>query len=112
VEGLAIHLTEDPWPEMEDSRQKGLPLISLTSLQGSWAQLPPTSVSTAYLSASVATQHLLDRYSMSTVRQLMKVLMTGQSLETAMQQKMSMSYEQFQLQWAQSHKPHMSERGS
>ena len=112
VEGLAIHLTEDPWPEMEDSRQKGLPLISLTSLHGSWAQLPSTSVSTAYLSASVATQHLLDRYSMSTVRQLMKVLMTGQSLETAMQQKMSMSYEQFQLQWAQSHKPYVSERGS
>lgn len=112
VEGLAIHLTEDPWPDMEESRQKSLPLIPLTSLHGSWAQLPATSVSTAYLSANVATQHLIDRYSLSTVRQLMKMLMTGQSLETAMQQKMSMSYEQFQLQWAQSHKPHVSERGS
>ena len=112
VEGLAIHLTEDPWPDMEESRQKSLPLIPLSSLHGSWAQLPATSVSTAYLSANVATQHLIDRYSLSTVRQLMKMLMTGQSLETAMQQKMSMSYEQFQLQWAQSHKPHVSERGS
>jgi hypothetical protein len=112
VEGLAIHLTEDPWPDMEESRQKSLPLIPLTSLHGSWAQLPATSVSTAYLSANVATQHLIDRYSLSTVRQLMKMLMTGQSLETALQQKMSMSYEQFQLQWAQSHKPHVSERGS
>ena len=112
VEGLAIHLTEDPWPDMEESRQKNHPLIPLTSLHGSWAQLPARSVSTAYLSANVATQHLIDRYSLSTVRQLMKMLMTGQSLETAMQQKMSMSYEQFQLQWAQSHKPHMSERGS
>ncbi len=112
VEGLAIHLTEDPWPDMEESRQKSLPLIPLASLHGSWAQLPATSVSTAYLSANVATQHLIDRYSLSTVRQLMKMLMTGQSLETAMQQKMSMSYEQFQLQWAQSHKPHVSERGS
>jgi hypothetical protein len=112
VEGLAIHLTEDPWPDMEESRQQNSPFISLASLHGSWAQLPPSSVSTAYLSATVATQHLLDRYSMSTARQLMKVLMTGQSLETAMQQKMSISYEQFQLQWAQSHKPHVSERGS
>jgi tetratricopeptide (TPR) repeat protein len=111
VEGLAIHLTEDPWPDMEESRQQNSPFISLASLHGSWAQLPPSSVSTAYLSATVATQHLLDRYGMSTIRQLMKVLMTGQSLETAMQQKMSMSYEQFQLQWAQSHKP-QSERGS
>ena len=112
VEGLAIHLTEDPWPDMEESRQRSLPLIPLTSLHGSWAQLPATSVSTAYLSATVATQHLIDRYSLPTVRQLMKMLMTGQSLETAMQQKMSMSYEQFQLQWAQSYKPHVSERGS
>lgn len=112
VEGLAIHLTEDPWPDMEESRQQNPSFIPLTSLHGSWAQLPSTSVSTAYLSASVATQHLLDRYSMYTIRQLMKVLMTGQPLETAMQQKLSMSYEQFQLQWAQSNKLHVSERGS
>lgn len=112
VEGLAIHLTEDPWPGMEESRQQNLPFIPLASLHGSWAQLPTTSAPIAYLSATVAVQHLLDRYSLYTVRQLMKVLMTGQPLETAMQQKLSLSYEQFQLQWAQSHKPHMSERGS
>lgn len=112
VEGLAIHLTEDPWPDMEESRQQNPPFMPLTSLHGSWAQLPSASVSTAYLSASVATQHLLDRYSMYTIRQLMKVLMTGQPLETAMQQKLSMSYEQFQLQCAQRNKPHVSERGS
>jgi hypothetical protein len=49
---------------------------------------------------------------MSTVRQLMNVLMTGQSLETAMQQKLSMPYEQFQRQWMQSHKQHVSTSGS
>jgi hypothetical protein len=49
---------------------------------------------------------------MYTVRQLMNVLMTGQPLETAMQQKLSVSYEQFQRQWAQSHKPHVSASGS
>ena len=112
VEGLAIHLTEDPWPDMEESRQKSPPLMPLPSLHGSWAQLPSASLSTAYLTASVGTQHLIDRYSMYTVRQLMNVLMAGQPLEAAMQQKLSVSYEQFQRQWAQSHKPQMSERGS
>ena len=112
VEGLAIHLTEDPWPDMEESRQESPPLMPLPSLDGSWAQFPSASLSTAYLTASAATQHLLDRYSMYTVRQLMNVLMTGQSLEMAMQQKLSLSYEQFQRQWAQSHTPQASERGS
>jgi hypothetical protein len=111
VEGLAIHLTEDPWPDMEESRQESPPLIPLPSLHGSWTQLPQTSLSTAYLTASTATQHLIDRYSMYTIRQLMNMLMTGQPLETAMQQKLSVSYEQFQRQWAQSHKLHVSERG-
>ena len=112
VEGLAIHLTEDAWPDMEESRQKSPPLMPLPSLHGSWTQLPSASLPIAYLTASAATQHLIDRYSMYTVRQLMNVLMTGQPLETAMQQKLSVSYEQFQLQLTQSHKPHVKERGS
>jgi tetratricopeptide (TPR) repeat protein len=112
VEGLVIHLTEDPWPDMEESRQKNPPLMPLPSLHGSWTQLPSTSLSTAYLTASVATQHLIDRYSIYTVRQLMNALMTGLPLETAMQQKLSMSYEQFQRQWAQSHKPQTDASGS
>jgi hypothetical protein len=112
VEGLAIHLTEDPWPDMEESRQKSPLFMPLPSLHGSWAQLPSTSLPTAYLTASTATQHLIDTYSMYTVRQLMNVLMTGQPLETAIQQKLSVSYEQFQRQWAQSHKPHVSASGS
>jgi hypothetical protein len=112
IEGLAIHLTEDPWPDMEEFRQKNPPLMTLPSLHGSWTQLPSTSLSTAYLTASVATQHLIDRYSIYTVRQLMNVLMTGQPLEKAMQQKLSVSYEQFQRQWAQSHKPLADASGS
>ena len=107
VEGLAIHLTEDPWPDMEESRQKNPPLMPLPSLHGLWTQLPSTTLATAYLTSSIATQHLIDRYSMYTVRQLMNALMTGQPLETAMQQKLSVSYEQFQHQWAESPTPHV-----
>jgi tetratricopeptide (TPR) repeat protein len=112
AEGLAIHLTEDAWPDMEESRQKNPSLMPLPSLHGSWTQLPSTSLPTAYLTASAATQHLIDRYSMYTIRQLMAVLMAGQPLEAAMQQKLSVSYEQFQRQWTQSHKPHESKSGS
>ncbi|OAI49174.1 hypothetical protein AYO43_10775 [Nitrospira sp. SCGC AG-212-E16] len=112
VEGLAIHLTEDPWPDMEESRQKNPPLMPLPSLHGSWAQLPSTTLATAYLTASTATQYLIDRYSMYTVRQLMNALMTGQPLETAMQQKLSASYEQFQHQWAESPTPHARAGGT
>jgi hypothetical protein len=112
MEGLALHMTEDPWPDIEESRQKNPPLMPLPSLHKSWAQLPSASLPTAYLTASTATQHLIDRYSMYTIRQLMNVLMAGQPLETAMQQKLSLSYEQFQRQWAQSHKLHVHERGS
>jgi hypothetical protein len=97
---------------MEESRQKNPPLMPLPSLQGPWTQLPSTSLSTAYLTAHVVTQHLIDRYSIYTVRQLMNVLMTGLPLETAMQQKLSMSYEQFQRQWVQSHKPQTDASGS
>jgi len=112
MEGLAIHLTEDPWPDIEESRQQNPPLMPLPSLHGSWARLPSTSLASAYLTATAATQHLVDRHSMYTIRQLVHVLMAGQPLETAMQQKLSLSYEQFQRQWAQSHKPHVNERGS
>jgi tetratricopeptide (TPR) repeat protein len=112
VEGLAIHLTEDPWPDMEESRQESPPLMPLPSLQRSWTQLPQRSLSTAYLTASTATQHLIDRYSMYTIRQLMNVLMTGQPLETAMQQMLSVSYEQFQRQWAEGPTPHVRAGGS
>jgi tetratricopeptide (TPR) repeat protein len=112
MEGLAIYLTEDPWPDIEESRQHDPPLMPLPSLHGSWDRLPSTSLPTAYLTATAATRHLVDRHSMYTIRQLMNVVMAGQPLETAMQQTLSLSYAQFQRQWAQSHKPHESERES
>jgi tetratricopeptide (TPR) repeat protein len=112
MEGLAIHLTEDPWPDIEESRQHNPPLMPLPSLHGSWARLPSTSLPSAYLTATAATRHLVDRHSMYTIRQLMNALMAGQPLETAMQQTLSLSYEQFQRQWAQSQKPHENERES
>lgn len=101
IEGLAIQLAEDPWSDVEDSRHKDVGLLPLTSLQEDWKQLPNELWPTAYLEAGSATQSLVDRYSMYGVRQVMNLLQNGQSLDSAMQQKLSLSYEQFQRQWTE-----------
>lgn len=94
-----MHLAEDPWSDMEETKQPGAALIPLTSLQGSWGKLPSGSLLTAYLEASSATQLLLDSYSLHNVRQVMSALLEGRSLDAAMQQKLSVPYDQFQRQW-------------
>jgi len=104
IEGLAMHLAEDPWSDVEETKQHSAALIPLTSLQGAWGQLSNESVLTAYLEASSATQLLLDSYSMNNVRQVMSALLEGRSLDAAMQQKLSVPYDQFQRQWEQTSK--------
>ncbi len=101
VEGLAILLAEDPWPDLEGAREKGPALIPLTSLESPWTNLAADTRLAAYLEASAAAQNLVDRYSMFKVRQLMNLLTTGQPLDAAMQDKLSLSYEQFQRQWVE-----------
>ncbi len=102
IEGLAIQLAEDPWPDLFDAKKTDLKLIPLTSLQGRWSNLPNDSRSVAYLEADLAVQNLVEQYSIFKVRQVMNSLKTGQPLSAAMQDKLSLSYEQFQLQWAES----------
>ena len=99
IEGLAMHLAEDPWSDMEEPKQPDAAFIPLTSLQGAWGKLPSGSLLTAYLEASSATQLLLDSYSLHNVRQVMSALLDGRSLDAAMQQKLSVPYDQFQRQW-------------
>ena len=99
LEGLSMHLAEDPWSDMEEPKQPGATLIPLTALQGAWGKLPSGSLLTAYLEANSATQLLLDSYSLHNVRQLMSALLEGRSLDAAMQQKLSVPYDQFQRQW-------------
>lgn len=104
VEGLSMQLAEDPWPELEDAVQKVGPVIPLTSLAGDWKLFSGQSRQVAYLEAQSATRTLVDRYSMYGVRQVMNQLQAGRSLDTAMQQKLSVSYEQFQREWEQTHR--------
>ena len=99
AEGLAIQLAEDPWPDLDEAKEKSLTVLPLTSLQGRWNQLSKDSLTVAYLESTLATQSLVDRYSMYGVRQVMNGLQAGQPLNVAMQQKLALSYGDFARQW-------------
>ena len=104
VEGLAIQLTEDSWPDLDEIREKHPPFIPLASLQGRWKGIPAGSLPMAYVEADLATRSLTERYGIHGVRQVLNVLRAGQSLDAAMQAKLSLSYDKFQQQWAEDFK--------
>jgi hypothetical protein len=104
VEGLAIQLAEDPWSDLDEVRKKRHPFIPLASLQGQWKGIPAGSLPMAYVEADLATRSLTERYGIHGVRQVLNVLRDGQSLDAAMQAKLSLSYEKFQQQWAKDFK--------
>lgn len=112
IEGLVIQLAEDPWPGVEEAKMSATGLIPLSSLQGPWNQLSPEAIPIAYLEAGSAVQHLMDQYSMYNVRHLMTLVRTGQSLDAAMLQKLSVSYERFHRQWEQDFRSSLSSKTS
>jgi hypothetical protein len=99
IEGLALILTEDPWPAVEDAKAGDASPIPLRALQGGWHTLADHQAALAYLESASATQHLIDRYSMYEVRQLLNLIQSGHTLETAMQSKLSASFDSFERQW-------------
>lgn len=101
-EGLAIQLAEDPWPALEDVKQKSAAMIPLSSLEKGWDRTQRDKLALAYLESVAATQNLLDRFGMYGIRQIMNLLQAGQSLDGAMKQKWSVSYDQFQRDWEKS----------
>ncbi len=101
VEGLAIHLADDPWPDLEEAKKKDFTVIPLVSLEGPWRNFSTDALPLTYLEAHAATQYFADRYSIFKIRQVMNELKTGRPLSAAMQSKLSLSYEQFQRQWVE-----------
>ena len=100
VEGLALQLAEDPWSDLDGMRKKHPPFIPLASLQGRWNEIPADSLSMAYVEADLATRILTERYGIYRIQQVLNVVRKGQSLDAAMQAKLSLSYDRFQQQWA------------
>jgi hypothetical protein len=98
-EGLAMQLSSDHWPDVEQLRRHELSLIPLSALEGSWGDLSSEAASVAYLEADSATRYLVHRYGMHEVQQLLVRLKKRQSLASAMQAELSLSYDQFQSRW-------------
>ena len=99
AEGLAIQLAEDPWPDLDDIKEKSAPLIPLSSLHGRWDQIPKQSLAVAYFESALASQKLIDRHNMYGVRQVMNGVLTGLSFDAAIQQKLSTPYTDFIHHW-------------
>jgi hypothetical protein len=74
-------------------------MIPLTALEGSWAELSSEAAPVAYLEADSAARYLINRYGMHEVQQLLARLKKKQSLAAAIQDQLSLSYEQFQARW-------------
>jgi len=110
VEGLAIHLAEDPWPALEEIKQKPFPVISLSLLEQRWDRSKKDTLGLAYLESIAAVQSLVDRYGMYGIRQIMNQLQAGQSLDSVMKQKWSVSYVQFQRDWEKTFTSSMAQR--
>jgi len=99
AEGLAIQLAEDPWPALEEVKQKPFSLISLSLLEKRWDRSQRDKLDFAYVESIAAVQSLIDRFGIYGIRQIMNLLQSGQSLDAAMKQKWSVSYEEFQRGW-------------
>jgi hypothetical protein len=99
VEGLAMQLAEDPWPDVEEANQAALVLMPLGRLDGPWSRLSKESLPGAYLEAQLATRTLLDRYTLTKVRQLLTSRGDGKNLHAAMRARFPLTDDMVQAQW-------------
>lgn len=98
-EGLAMELSGDRWSDLDQLMKQEFTLIPLPALEGGWGNLSSDAATVAYLEANSAVHYLVDRFGMERMQGLLEHLKARQSLSTAMQSQLSLSYEQFQLQW-------------
>lgn len=99
VEGLAIQLAEDPWSDLEDVNRGDLVLMPLNTLEGPWSRLSKESLPIAYLEAQLATRTLIDRYTLSKVRQLLTSNEGGKSLHAVVRAQIPLTDDMLQKQW-------------
>ena len=98
-EGLAMQLSGDHWPEIEQLARQDVPLVPLTTLERDWGGLSSDAATVAYLESNSAVRYLINRYGMYEVQLLLARVKKKQPLSTAMQSQLSVSYDQFQSRW-------------
>lgn len=101
-EGLAIQLAGDTWPELNEALHGNVKVMPLNFLEGPWGALPTNAATLAYLEANSATHYLIERWGMARVDELLNAFKARESVATALQSKLSVSYEQFHRQWLES----------
>lgn len=99
VEGLAMQLAEDPWPDVEEANEAALALMPLGRLEGPWSRLSKESLPGAYLEAQLATRTLLDRYTPAKVRQLLTSRGDGKNLHAVMRARFPLTDDMVQARW-------------
>ncbi len=100
-EGLAMQLAGDPWPDLDQIIQGEVKLLPLTALEGSWVGLSTEAAAVAYFEANSAVRYLIDRFGMHRIGEMLAMLKARHTLAAAMQDKLFLSYDQFQRQWAE-----------
>jgi hypothetical protein len=98
-EGLAMQLAGDPWPDLDKVIRSHVTLIKLSSLEGPWGGLPSNVATVAYMEGNSATIYLMDRFGMEKVREVLGQLANGQTMAAAVQDRLFITYEQFQQRW-------------
>ncbi|MCA1958694.1 MAG: hypothetical protein LDL14_09240 [Nitrospira sp.] len=95
VEGLAVHLAEDPWPALEETNRQPLSSISLSSLEQSWNGIPADSLGPAYGKSARTVEGLLSRYGTNGVRRILDLIQAGRSFDEARKEMETSSPDRF-----------------
>ena len=100
-EGMAALLEPDGLARARRDLGKG-PLLPLASLEGSFARLAPTQVTTAYAQSALAAARLIQLAGVPGVLALMGDLAAGDGFAAAFRNRIGIAYEQFQQEFAAS----------
>ena len=103
-----MQLTGDAWPALDQAMHEEIKVIPLPYLEGPWGALPASTSTVAYAEANSATHYLMERWGMARINELLQAFQAKSSVATAFQDKLFVSYEQFQHQWLESFEQHRS----
>jgi len=98
-EGLAMQLAGDAWPDLAHLGNRNITGLDLASLEGSWGHMSAQTATLAYMESNSAAKYFIDRYGMQKVREVLEMLATGRPFPDAMQDRLAITYEQFQQRW-------------
>ena len=98
-EGLAMQLANDAPPDIPAFVRGEVRLIKLNVLEAPWGGLSSQQALIAYLEGNSATKYLLERYGIEPVRELLDRVSKGEAFPAAFQDRIFISYEEFERRW-------------